>query len=109
MTEGLKGEGPDDRMFIGNPVLSVDRGVTSDRLLFIARRPDSPYLVPGIDIPYRREDTVVSKAVAQKMAAAIRLLRDAPEGELNDHELERKRQAEDAAHAALAEYAGETL
>ena len=39
-------------MFIGQSVESVDRGVVSTGLLFIARRPDSPYLVPGVDVEF---------------------------------------------------------
>ena len=50
------GEAPDKRMFIGQSVESVDRGVVSTGQLFVARRPDSPYLVPGVDIEFVRAD-----------------------------------------------------
>ena len=50
-------EGRQDRMFINeNSVVSVDRGVKSTGHLFIARRPDSPYLVPGVDREYVATD-----------------------------------------------------
>ena len=49
-------EAPNERMFIGQSVESVDRGVVSTGQLFIARRPDSPYLVPGVDIEFVRSD-----------------------------------------------------
>lgn len=61
MTDGKAGwssSPPDQRMFIGQSIPSVDRGETRTGVLFIARRPDSPYLVPGVDVEYVRADLV---------------------------------------------------